>query len=105
MGRQRGRVVLDDETWLDEVWQAALDLVQREDMQLHITMRPTTRRGVFVITVAVVWHVEGSPRGVAFKESSAFPNSQASTLTAFLYQQVTALLLRYEEARKTEIGI
>lgn len=73
-----------DRDWLMAAWEWAGELAAMDVGTIRVSMWPTTRRGVWKVTAAVVNVVDGRAAGVVAKVDGEWPNSQHSSFCAYV---------------------
>lgn len=80
-----------DRDWLLAVWEWAAELGETDGPGVRVSMTPTTRAGVFTVTVAACEVVDGRIVQVVAKKAGEWPNADRVALGAYILRLMAAL--------------
>lgn len=80
-----------DRDWLLAVWEWSAELGAANGPGVRLSLMPTTRPGVFTVTVAACEVVDGRVVQVLAKKAGEWPNADRAALGAYLLRLMAAL--------------
>jgi len=93
-----------DAEWLRSVWEWAEDIRREYDgVDIQVSLYPTHRKGVWRAQLRALEMVDGRPAGIRIQVSGDYPNAQAQSLGAFVFQLMVKLEGELDAAKITPL--
>ena len=81
----------NDKGWLATLWDWSQEVEADSGKRVQVSMYPTKRKGIWLITIRLLEVVDSKPAAIALQLSQEYPNGSAQGLTACLYSLLAGL--------------